>query len=57
MKWWNIERLKEEQPTDWINHILFAHAWGGCDTTYAGYREGQLLFVLLKKIASLKKNA
>ena len=39
-KWWNIECFKEGSASDWMDVILFAHAWGGCDTTSAIYCKG-----------------
>ena len=31
-KWWNIVCFKKGNASDWTD-ILFAHAYGGCDTT------------------------
>lgn len=39
---WNIRSVVESQPH--ADHILFAHAWGGCDTTSATYRRGKCHF-------------
>ena len=39
-KGWNIECFKEANASDWMDAILFAHAWGGCDTTSAIHRKG-----------------
>ena len=41
IKWWNIRHFKEGNLSKWIDMILFAHAWGGCDTTSAMHRKGK----------------
>ena len=38
LKWWNIGALA--MNTTHREHLLFAHAWGGCDTTSATYKKG-----------------
>ena len=34
-KWWNIECFKEGDASDWMDDILFSHAWDDCDTASA----------------------
>ena len=42
LKWWNIGVLAMNTPHR--KHLLFAHAWGGCDdTTSATYKKGMYI--------------
>ena len=36
--WWNISDLVASKPS-FRNFILFAHIWGGCDTTSATHQQ------------------
>ena len=40
-KFWKIENLVKEGGQDVTSHILFIHAWSGCDTTSAIYGQGK----------------
>ena len=37
--WWNISDLVTSKPS-LRNFLLFAHIWGGCDTTSATHQQG-----------------
>ena len=39
-KQWNIQSVVECQSQ--VDHIIFANAWSGCDTTLATYCKGKL---------------
>lgn len=52
LKVWRIRDLCAKAPKDVVSHILFIHAWSGCDTTSATYGHGKTS--LIKKITSSK---
>ena len=40
-EFWKIENLVREAGEVVMRHILFIHAWSGCDTTSAIYEQGK----------------
>ena len=42
---WKIEDLVKSTGDVITSHILFIHAWSGCDTTSAMFGQGNLQFV------------
>ena len=40
-EFWKIENLVKEVEEVITSHILFIHAWSGCDTTSAIYGQGE----------------
>ena len=52
LKVWRIRDLCAKAHKDVVSHILFIHAWSGCDTTSATYGHGKTS--LIKKIISSK---
>ena len=47
LKCWSIKSLVNEIPQQLLDHLLFVHAWGGCDTTSATLRHGKLKILRL----------
>lgn len=45
---WEVGAIQQKVGEVIVRHILFLHAWGGCDTTSAVYGQGKT--ILLKKI-------
>ncbi len=52
-KIWKISDLVERAGPIITSHLLFLHAWSGCDTTSATFGQGKVS--LIKKIKQLKK--
>ena len=48
LKVWKVQDLVNKAGKVVIPHILFIHAWSGCDTTSATYGHGKT--ILLKKM-------
>ena len=54
LKTWKIETIAS--AVDNRDYLLFAHAWGGCDTTSATYRKGKRAILQHLKAETIKKN-
>ena len=47
LKCWSIKSLVKEIPQQLLDHLLFVHAWGGCDTTSTTFRHGKFKILRL----------
>ena len=48
LKFFDVEKIGKQLGDVMVKHILFVHAWGGCDTTSAIYGQGKLS--IMKKL-------
>ena len=54
-KYWRINQIADALQVS--NHILFCHAWSGCDTTSAMYQQGKLKILELLNSKDVQSQA